>query len=208
VAGSSGWENYRHQADVCHAYQILIQSGIPRSKIIVMIYDDIAYHVKNPHKGIIFNAPDGINVYEGVKIDYSGADVNLENFIAVLTGDRSKVYNIGSGRVFETESSYACFYNETMNTFLADVFSYSWMVNSEQSKHSVASLSEQILFVMNRTSNYAHTSVYGDVNIENEKIGRFQGQKQPSNFNSAFSGSIEEAIPSREVVTFLRAKCQ
>ena len=55
------------------------------------------------------------------------------------------------------------------------------MMNSEQSKHSVASLSEQILFVMNRTSNYAHTSVYGDTNIENEKIGRFQGQKQPSN---------------------------
>ena len=82
------------------------------------------------------------------------------------------------------------------------------MVNSEQSTHSVVSLSEQILFVMNRTSNYAHTSVYGDKNIENEKIGRFQGQKQPSNYSSAFSGSIEEAIPSREVVTFLRAKGQ
>ena len=82
------------------------------------------------------------------------------------------------------------------------------MMNSEQSKHSVASLSEQILFVMNRTSNYAHTSVYGDANIENEKIGRFQGQKQPINYNSAFSGSIEEAIPSRQVVSFLRVKGQ
>ena len=51
------------------------------------------------------------------------------------------------------------------------------MMNPEHSKHSVASLSEQILFVMNRTRNYAHTSVYGDKNIENEKIGRFQGQK-------------------------------
>ena len=22
VAGSAGWDNYRHQADVCHAYQV------------------------------------------------------------------------------------------------------------------------------------------------------------------------------------------
>ncbi|GMH22761.1 hypothetical protein Nepgr_024604 [Nepenthes gracilis] len=27
VAGSSGYGNYRHQADVCHAYQILKRGG-------------------------------------------------------------------------------------------------------------------------------------------------------------------------------------
>lgn len=42
VAGSNGWYNYRHQADVCHAYQILHKNGIPDSNIIVMMYDDIA----------------------------------------------------------------------------------------------------------------------------------------------------------------------
>ena len=42
VAGSSGWDNYRHQADVCHAYQILHKNGIPDSNIVVMMYDDIA----------------------------------------------------------------------------------------------------------------------------------------------------------------------
>ena len=42
VAGSMGWYNYRHQADVCHAYQILHQHGIPDSNIIVMMYDDLA----------------------------------------------------------------------------------------------------------------------------------------------------------------------
>lgn len=45
VAGSNGWYNYRHQSDVCHAYQILHKNGIPDSNIIVMMYDDIA---KNP----------------------------------------------------------------------------------------------------------------------------------------------------------------
>lgn len=44
VAGSHEWTNYRHQADVCHAYQILHNNGIPDSNIIVMMYDDLAHH--------------------------------------------------------------------------------------------------------------------------------------------------------------------
>ena len=44
VAGSNGWYNYRHQSDVCHAYQILHKNGIPDSNIIVMMYDDIAHN--------------------------------------------------------------------------------------------------------------------------------------------------------------------
>ncbi len=42
VAGSNGWYNYRHQSDVCHAYQILHKNGIPDSNIVVMMYDDLA----------------------------------------------------------------------------------------------------------------------------------------------------------------------
>lgn len=44
VAGSRDWVNYRHQADVCHAYQVLHKHGIPDSNIVVMMYDDIAHH--------------------------------------------------------------------------------------------------------------------------------------------------------------------
>jgi legumain len=32
------------QADVCHAYQIVHENGIPDENIIVMMYDDIAYN--------------------------------------------------------------------------------------------------------------------------------------------------------------------
>jgi legumain len=46
VAGSNGYYNYRHQADVCHAYQILHKHGIPDSNIVVMMYDDIAHNVE------------------------------------------------------------------------------------------------------------------------------------------------------------------
>ncbi len=42
VAGSNGWYNYRHQSDVCHAYQILHKNGIPDTNIVVMMYDDLA----------------------------------------------------------------------------------------------------------------------------------------------------------------------
>ena len=31
--------NYRHQADACHAYQIMLKSGVPASNIILMMQD-------------------------------------------------------------------------------------------------------------------------------------------------------------------------
>uniref|UniRef100_A0A672N719 Legumain n=1 Tax=Sinocyclocheilus grahami TaxID=75366 RepID=A0A672N719_SINGR len=72
VAGSKTWKNYRHQADVCHGYQIVHQNGIPDEQIVVMMYDDIAYNKKNPYPGNIINKPNGPNVYPGVPKDYTG----------------------------------------------------------------------------------------------------------------------------------------
>ena len=46
VAGSNGYYNYRHQADLCHSYQVLHDHGIPDSNIIVFMYDDIAHHTQ------------------------------------------------------------------------------------------------------------------------------------------------------------------
>jgi legumain len=98
VAGSNTWYNYRHQADACHAYQILHENQIPDSNIIVMMYDDIAYNPENPVPGVILNNPNGANVYDGVPKDYTGNDVNPTNFMAVLTGNSSGA----TGRVLET----------------------------------------------------------------------------------------------------------
>ena len=68
VAGSKGWSNYRHQADVCHAYQVLHSHGVPDDNIVVMMYDDIANHEKNTFKGKLFNRPGGPDVYKGVNV--------------------------------------------------------------------------------------------------------------------------------------------
>jgi glycosylphosphatidylinositol transamidase (GPIT) subunit GPI8 len=79
VAGSNTYGNYRHQADVFHAYHTLANNGFEKKNIITFAYDDIANAVSNPYKGKVFNKPTyqnpGVDVYEGVVIDYKGADV-------------------------------------------------------------------------------------------------------------------------------------
>jgi len=71
VAGSNTYSNYRHQADICHAYQILSNNGIPDEQIIVFMYDDIANNIKNPRKGELINHPQGQDVYKNVPKDYN-----------------------------------------------------------------------------------------------------------------------------------------
>ena len=87
ACGSSGYINYRHQADVFHVYQSLLKRGFSKNHIILFAYDDIAYHPKNPFPGEVYNRPDGPNVYDGIIIDYSDYYVNPENYLSVLKGD-------------------------------------------------------------------------------------------------------------------------
>lgn len=90
VAGSNGFWNYRHQSDICHAYHVLLAKGFAASNIIVFSYDDAANDSENPYPGKLFNKPTyanpGVDVYEGCKIDYKGADVTPVNFLSVLKG--------------------------------------------------------------------------------------------------------------------------
>lgn len=87
VAGSSQYYNYRHQADVAHAHQVLVRNGFPEENIILMMYDDVADAKENPFQGQLFNKKDGKNVYDKDAIDYRGLDVTKVNLYAVLKGD-------------------------------------------------------------------------------------------------------------------------
>ncbi|KAJ9706819.1 hypothetical protein PVL29_002007 [Vitis rotundifolia] len=102
VAGSYGYGNYRHQADVCHAYQLLKRGGLKDENIVVFMYDDIATHDFNPRPGVIINHPQGDDVYAGVPKDYTGEDVTVQNLFAVLLGDKSLLKG-GSGKVVESK---------------------------------------------------------------------------------------------------------
>ncbi|KAI5103633.1 legumain precursor [Silurus meridionalis] len=101
VSGSKGWENYRHQANVCHAYQVARQNGVPEEQMVVMMYDDIADNTENPTYGNIINITNGPNVYPGVSKDYTGREVSAENFLAVLRGDSAAVKKTGRKKVIE-----------------------------------------------------------------------------------------------------------
>ncbi|WOL07569.1 hypothetical protein Cni_G16313 [Canna indica] len=102
VAGSNGYGNYRHQADVCHAYRLLKRGGLKEENIVVMMYDDIAHNPLNPRPGTIINHPQGGDVYAGVPKDYTGKEVTSENLYAVLLGIKSAVRG-GSGKVIDSK---------------------------------------------------------------------------------------------------------
>ena len=81
------------------------ENGVPEEHIILMAYNDIASGSDNPFPGQIFNSPTGGNVYDETTIDYEGDAVNLQNFIAVLTGDKQTA----EGPVLESNSESKVF---------------------------------------------------------------------------------------------------
>lgn len=101
VAGSRGYGNYRHQADICHAYQILKKNGLKDENIIVFMYDDIAHNEENPRKGIIINNPKGGDVYKGVPKDYTGKYLTTSNLLAAILGNKTAIKG-GSGKVINS----------------------------------------------------------------------------------------------------------
>jgi legumain len=113
AAGSSGFWNYRHQADACHAYQVMRKSGIPASNIILMMQDDVANSNMNPFPGQLFNKPgnDSVDVYKDCQIDYRGSIVTAELFVKVITGDDSNLPAGGSGKVLKSKATDRVFLN-------------------------------------------------------------------------------------------------
>ncbi|XP_058423562.1 legumain [Diceros bicornis minor] len=254
VAGSNGWYNYRHQADVCHAYQIVHRNGIPDEQIILMMYDDIAYSDQNPTPGVVINRPNGSDVYAGVLKDYTGEDVTPQNFLAVLRGDSEAVKGKGSGKVLKSgpkdhvfiyftdhgaagllcfpnddlyvqdlnrtiyymyeqkmyqkmvfyieacesgsmmqhlptdidvyattaanpsESSYACYYDDSRDTYLGDWYSVNWMEDSDMEDLTKETLHKQYQLVKSHT-NTSHVMQYGNKSISAMKVMQFQGTK-------------------------------
>ncbi|XP_073222060.1 vacuolar-processing enzyme-like [Cicer arietinum] len=153
VAGSNGFENYRHQADVCHAYQVLKSGGLKDENIIVMMFDDIAYHPKNPKRGVIMNRPNGPNVYQGVPKDYTGNNVNPRNFFAVLSGNKNATIG-GSGKVLNTNSHDSIFIymagHGAVHAFglinKGDIWAAD-LVNALKKKHAALAYKKMVIYI-------------------------------------------------------------
>ncbi|KAL3875923.1 hypothetical protein ACJMK2_033827 [Sinanodonta woodiana] len=279
VAGSNTWGNYRHQADVCHAYQILKKHGIPDDRIIVFMYDDIAHNEENPTPGVIINQPNGPNVYEGVPKDYTGENVSPDVFLHVLQGNANQLVGVGSGKVVKSgpndhifvnfvdhggpgilafgddtleadklmeaiksmykqnkygkmvfyveacesgsmfnrllpkdinvyattasnpdESSYACYYDDKLETFLGDVYSIKWMQDSDKEDLNTETLEKQFKITKAET-NTSHVMEYGDLTIGGMTVAEFQGNQQSSVFlsNDIDVDPCKDAVPSEDV---------
>lgn len=112
VAGSNGYWNYRHQADVCHAYHVLISHGFDPANIILFSYNDVPTAALNPFPGTLYNFPgnNSVNVNAGCVKDYTGAAVNVTNFLAVITGNKTAVKG-GNGKVLKSGPNDDVFIN-------------------------------------------------------------------------------------------------
>ncbi|KAF8032858.1 hypothetical protein BT93_D1672 [Corymbia citriodora subsp. variegata] len=153
VAGSSGYGNYRHQADVCHAYQILKKGGLKEENIVVFMYDDIATHQLNPRPGVIINHPKGEDVYAGVPKDYTGKNVTAANLYAVLLGDKNAVKG-GSGKVVSSKPNDRIFlyYSDHGGPGVLGMpnlpFLYAMdFINVLKKKHAAKSYKEMVVYV-------------------------------------------------------------
>lgn len=94
VAASTGWDNYRHQADALAMYHLLRECGYEDDHIILIMEDDIANNEKNPNKGVVRveREKDGRNLYsDSVRkaIDYKLTDLTYDSLINIMTGKNS-----------------------------------------------------------------------------------------------------------------------
>eukprot|EP00045_Choanoeca_perplexa_P001240 m.18509 g.18509 ORF g.18509 m.18509 type:complete len:425 (-) comp10822_c0_seq1:27-1301(-) len=288
VAGSNTFSNYRHQADVCHAYHVLIEHGFQPEHIIVMMYDDIANNKENPTPGVIINHPNGPNVYDGVKIDYRQTDVSPENFLNIIEGNAAAMKGVGTGRVLQstaedhvfinfvdhggpqviafpqellnssrlhqafttmhakkmykqmmfylescesgsmfqndlvgslnifattaadaTQSSFACYFDQALNTYLGDLYSVNWMQNSDSANLHTETVEEQYKLVALKT-NVSKVCKFGKEAISKEVLASFQaGPNNTTRKHQARAPSPRDLIDSRDVdEDLLRRKLQ
>lgn len=86
VAASTGWSNYRHQADALAMYQLLKRHGYDDEHIILIMEDDIAQNENNLHKGEVRVQVDGENLYHDLEIDYKLTDLSYDDLINIVSG--------------------------------------------------------------------------------------------------------------------------
>ena len=88
IAGSDGYGNYRHQANIAHQYHQYLDYGVKPEHIIVFDWDDAARSERNPFPGKLYNLPgdDARDYYEGLVIDYRQMAITKKAVINCLLG--------------------------------------------------------------------------------------------------------------------------
>ncbi|QDZ19667.1 GPI-anchor transamidase [Chloropicon primus] len=91
VSTSRYWLNYRHTANALAMYQAVKRSGVPDSRIVLMLAEDFSTNPRNVFPGEVFLDPSlEVEVTDGgVEVDYAGDEVSAETLVRVLTGRHS-----------------------------------------------------------------------------------------------------------------------
>ncbi len=89
VQGSSGWANYRHQADVLNVYRMLKRNGWDDDHIILIVSDELADNPQNTFPGEVRCSTYGDDLYRGAVIDYSTDTLNVSDISDILLGRSS-----------------------------------------------------------------------------------------------------------------------
>jgi len=75
-----------------------------------------------------------------------------------------------------TTSSFACYFDESRKTFLADVYSIKWMQDSDKNNIEKETLEQQYRVVKKET-NTSTVCEFGDMSMGKMTVGTFQGTK-------------------------------
>ena len=86
MATSTGYTNYRHQADALDVYRMLKNAGYNDDHIILITEDDIANDPSNPHPGVVHVTPDGENLHTGIQNDYKISQLTPQDLANILSG--------------------------------------------------------------------------------------------------------------------------
>jgi ABC-type branched-subunit amino acid transport system substrate-binding protein/glycosylphosphatidylinositol transamidase (GPIT) subunit GPI8 len=86
VAASSGWANYRHQADTLAVYQLLRRNGVLDDRIVLILADDLANDPRNPTPGQVRQHPDGPDLRSGAQVDLLLDQVDATALATILRG--------------------------------------------------------------------------------------------------------------------------
>ncbi|MEZ4453701.1 MAG: C13 family peptidase [Nannocystaceae bacterium] len=86
AALSSGFGNYRHQADALQQYRILRDAGVDDDHIVLILADDLAVDQDNDLAGMIRNQPEGDDLYAGAVID-ARLPITADDLAKILVGE-------------------------------------------------------------------------------------------------------------------------
>ena len=86
MATSTGWNNYRHQADALDIYRMLRHAGYDDEHIVLVTEDDLADNPQNPYPGVVHVTPDGENLHANIVNDYQISRLTPADLGNILSG--------------------------------------------------------------------------------------------------------------------------